>query len=107
MTETMERILVLMLRRKRSHTPGRDDAMTCAEIAHGLGFHRGMDDGRAAHDGRSMSPAQRVIFPVIALRKRGLLGYAARPNGLTGGADRLTAEGERVAAELLARLPSS
>jgi hypothetical protein len=97
MTETMERILVLLLRAKRSHTPTREDAWTCADIAYRLGFQTGSD--RSAHDGRFMSPAQRVIGPVIALRKRGLLEHGHRPGGRSGTAYRLTPLGERVASE--------
>lgn len=37
-----------------------------------------------ARDGRVMAPAQRVIFSLTALRKRGLVGLGRRLDGLSG-----------------------
>jgi hypothetical protein len=100
MTDTMERILVLLVRHARGHHPLRGEAMTCLDMAHGLGFRSG-SDRRSARDGRVMSPAQRVIQPVTALRKLGLLRLAPRPDRLTGTAYALTEEGEREADKLI------
>jgi hypothetical protein len=68
-------------------------SMTGNEIARACGHVRGQDQNRHAHDGRAMAPAQRVIFPLIGLRSRGLVGHANRRDGLSGGAFILTAKG--------------
>jgi hypothetical protein len=68
-------------------------AMTGNEIARACGYDRGQNANRHAHDGRAMGPAQRVIFPLIGLRSRGLVGHASRRDGLSGGAFILTDRG--------------
>ena len=67
--------------------------MTGNEIARACGFNRGQDANRHSHNGRAMAPAQRVIFPLIGLKQRGLVGTASRRDGLSGGAFVLTEEG--------------
>lgn len=75
-------------------------AERAATIALRCGFNTGQDKGRHAHDGRSMSPAQRVIFPLTALRKLGLVGMARRRDGLSGTAYVITEEGRKLHASL-------
>lgn len=69
------------------------EAMTANAIAYACGFYTGQDKNRHAHDGRRMAPAQRVIFPLTALRARGLVGFAERPDRLSGTAHTLTRAG--------------
>lgn len=75
---------------KGCYRPG----MTPNDIAKACGLRRGQDKNRHARDGRAMAPAQRVIFPLIALRKRGLVDMTRRPDGLSGTAYVLTDNGE-------------
>jgi hypothetical protein len=67
--------------------------LTANQIARACGYWRGQDANRHSHNGRAMAPAQRVIFPLIGLRDRGLVGHANRTDGLSGGAVILTGKG--------------
>lgn len=49
-----------------------------------------------------MAPSQRIIFPLTALRKRGLVYLCSRPDGMSGTAYGLTDEGKLEIAETLA-----
>lgn len=87
MTATMRRVLRVL---EAATVP-----MTASEIAHGCKFQRGQDRNRHARDGRRMSVAQRVIFPLIGLRKLGLVRYGSRPDGLSGTAYVITGDGRK------------
>lgn len=63
------------------------------EIAGQMGFDHGMGGDGYARNGRRMAPAQRVIFPLIALRRRGLVVMRSRRDGLSGTAYSLSAKG--------------
>ena len=66
-------------------------------IATRLGFHSGHLPGKPQcnHAGRRMGPAQRVIFALNALTKRGLVRWGDRPDGLSGTAYEITGEGRK------------
>jgi len=70
-----------------------DRPLIANQIAHACGYVRGQDANRHAHDGRAMAPAQRVIFALIGLRKRGLVRHCHRTDGLSGDAFMLTGAG--------------
>lgn len=75
-------------------TPGFNGrAIPPNDIAALLGFRTGQDRNRHARDGRAMGPAQRVIFPLSALRKRGFVAMSPRTDGLSGTAYRITDAG--------------
>jgi len=52
-----------------------------------------MHGDRYSHTGKRMGPANRVNFAVTALERRGLVRYARRPDGLSGGAYEITDAG--------------
>lgn len=68
-------------------------SMTGNQIARACGFDLGQDKSKHSHNGRAMAPAQRVIFAIIGLRKRGLVGYGTRRDKLSGTAFVLTGTG--------------
>jgi len=92
------------LDRRRSASSGWTGpfAHIVAEVAWEAGFKDGSDLA-TAHDGRVMSNAQRLIFPMTALRKRELVRFATRPDGYTGSAYMLTREGQQAVDALLAQ----
>lgn len=74
-----------------------DAAMTPNQIGYSLGFKDGgtgggHGNGRGSGH-RVFGPAQRVNFPLTALRKRGLVGFAPRPDGHAGMAYEITDDG--------------
>lgn len=71
---------------------GRDGA-TAAHIAQVVAGEHVMRYPRFSHNGKAMSTATRVTPGIIALRNRGLIGFAYRPGGRSGTADALTAKG--------------
>lgn len=92
MTERMWQVLVALARLEaRGMAPA-----AAADIAWEAGFRGGQDHQRTASDGRVMSPAQRVIFPLQALRRKEYVGYASRPDGTAGTAYILTDAGRDV-----------
>lgn len=76
-----------------SRTNGHRISMTPNDLARACGFDRGQAKHKHAHDGRAMAPAQRVIFPLIGLRERGLVTFGRRTDGLSGTAYCLTEAG--------------
>lgn len=62
-------------------------AMTANEIGYKLDLPRvearGRGNGRGSGH-RVFGPAQRIIFPLTALRKRGLICFTSRNDGLSG-----------------------
>lgn len=80
------------------HAAGRPG---CGETHAAIALTMGLDGVRAK--GRHQNPAQRVIFPMIALGERGLVRDGVRRDGLSGGASQLTPEGARLARELRAK----
>lgn len=91
LTERMEHVLRLLA----AFTKGdHRERMTPNDIAARLGFRRGQDHNRHSHNGRIMAPAQRVIFPLTALRSRGLVALASRVDGRSGSAYAITDAGE-------------
>lgn len=68
-------------------------SMTGNELGRACGFAVGQPIGHHARDGRSMGPAQRVIFAIVGLKNRGLVGYGTRRDRLSGTAYCLTAAG--------------
>lgn len=66
---------------------------TAAHTAIAVARHHTMRYPRLSHHGKAMSTATRVTPGIIALRNRGLIGFAYRPGGRTGTADALTAKG--------------
>ncbi len=68
-------------------------SMTGNELGRACGLDLGQDRGKHSHNGRAMGPAQRVIFALIGLRKRGLVGYGSRRDRLSGAAYVLTGTG--------------
>lgn len=105
LTERMERILVALLEEDATPLGGR--SMTGNALGQTLGFSHGMEGDRYSHNGKRMGAANRVNFAVSALKKRGLVGYAARNDGLSGGATRLTREGEAEAIRIRDRAVES
>lgn len=90
MTDRMRQVLDALA---RLEARGRVPA-SANEIAYEIGFTSGQPGHHmTARDGRGMAPAQRVIFSLTALRKRGLVGLGRRLDGLSGTAYRLTATG--------------
>lgn len=70
---------------------------TAAHIAQVVAHNHVMRYPRFSHNGKAMSTATRVTPGIIALRNRGLIGFAKRPGGRTGTADALTPlGGERI-----------
>lgn len=72
-------------------------------IGYALGFRPapsqgGLGGGRGSGAGTGV--AQRVNFPLTALRKRGLVGFGWRPDGLSGTAYSITSDGRAALAEL-------
>lgn len=67
--------------------------MTNNEIGHALGFSHGMHGDRYSHTGKRMGAANRVNFSVTRLEALGLVRYAPRPSGLSGGAYAITEAG--------------
>jgi hypothetical protein len=66
-------------------------AMTPNEIGSAIGLHAGDVSGGRGQGGRgsghrSFGPAQRIIPTLTALRRRGLIHHAQRPDGLSGSA---------------------
>lgn len=90
LSERMEKILVALY--DGGATSTAEFGMTGNEIGMTLGFETGSD--RFSKTGKVMGPANRVNFAVSALERRGLVRFAARRGGLTGGARRLTVAGE-------------
>lgn len=86
LTERMEKILVVLLE--------ADESMTGNQIGHALGFSHGMHGDRHSRRGKRMGAANRVNFAVTALKRRGLVTYARRRDGLSGSATMLTEAGE-------------
>lgn len=58
-----------------------------------IGSACGLRSIRATHAGKFQGPAQRVIGALNALRKRGLIDFGSRPDGLSGTAYALTPKG--------------
>lgn len=71
------------------------DVVSPNEIAYEIGFTAGQDGDKSARDGRRMAPAQRVIFPLISLRRRGLVAMRSRRDGMSGVGYSLTERGWR------------
>lgn len=75
------------------------EPMSANGIGYALGFRPGEVQAsipkHSAGGGciRSMGPAQRVNFPLTALRRRGLVGFGRRPDGRSGTAYVITADG--------------
>lgn len=95
LTDLQKRILLVLA--------GADSdyhALTSNDIGHRCGFRTGSD--RIAHDGRVMGAANRVNFPMYSLRKRGLIWFSPRTDGLSGTAYRLTDAGRAAARALQA-----
>jgi len=69
------------------------EPMTGNQIGLGLGLRRGQRK-RGPWSGPT-GPAQRAIPALIGLRRRGLIRYARRVDGLSGTADRITDEGRQ------------
>jgi hypothetical protein len=76
---------------------------TAGYIAHAVAQRHPMANPRYSMRGRGrqVSAATRVTPGITALRKRGLIGLAPRPDGLSGTADCLTPEGDTRVRELL------
>ena len=75
-----------------------DYPMTPNSIAYAMGYRPG--DAKSANHGRGnttrvMGPAVHVNTALTALRKRGLVTFGARPDGLSGTAYSLTEAGFR------------
>lgn len=89
LSDLQRRVLLVLLNSGRAEPP--------ADIAYEMGFQPEPSRGRSA---RVFSPAQKIIGPLTGLRGRGLVGTAARRDGLSGTAYVLTVEGKRVAEAL-------
>ena len=59
-----------------------------------IGSACGLRSSRATHAGKFQGPAQRVIGALNALRRRGLIDFGDRPDGLSGTAYSLTTKGQ-------------
>lgn len=70
---------------------------TAAEVGRACGHWRG--NSKPTRDGRSMSPAQRVMFPLAALVKRGLVTRGVRFGVITSTVFELSEAGRTFAAE--------
>lgn len=91
MTERMRQVLDALARLEaRGKVPA-----PAADIAWEAGFRTGQDARRSARDGRTMSPAQRVIFPLHALSAGELVALGRRRDGLSGTAYVLTDAGRQ------------
>ena len=58
-----------------------------------IGSACGLRCTRSTHAGKVQGPAQRVIGALNALRRRGLIDFGSRPDGLSGTAYSLTTRG--------------
>lgn len=74
-----------------------DRPLTGNAIGTACGFRSGYNERtksvHTTHAGKVQGPAQRVIGSLNALRKRGLIDFGNRPDGLTGTAYSLTSKG--------------
>lgn len=70
-----------------------DDGMTGNEIGLAVGEQWGNVRRGGSRWSGGMGPAQRIIFPLSALYRRGLVAPAERRDGLTGTAYRITQAG--------------
>lgn len=99
----MRKVVIAMY---HTETGGSHWGMTGNEIGYAVGFRGGEVkanvSGAAASGGcvRSMGAAQKVIPVIVALDRRGLIAFAARRDGRSGTAYRLTPEGIKIATEL-------
>jgi hypothetical protein len=57
------------------------------------GYNERTKSVHTTHAGKVQGPAQRVIGALNALRKRGLIDFGSRPDGLSGTAYTLTSKG--------------
>lgn len=71
--------------------------LTGNAIGTACGFRGGYNERtksvHTTHAGKVQGPAQRVIGALNALRKRGLIDFGSRPDGLSGTAYALTSKG--------------
>lgn len=82
-TERQRRIL---------HYLAENGTDTPAGIAYGIGITKGPRRRRGPWSGYQ-SPAQHIISSLTGLRRRGLIGFGSRSDGLSGTAYTITAEG--------------
>ena len=72
--------------------------LTGNQIGTACGFRAGYNERtksvHTTHAGKVQGPAQRVIGALNALRRRGLIDFSSRPDGLSGTAYTLTAKGK-------------
>jgi glycerate-2-kinase len=79
----------------------RHGTATAAAVAIQVGGEHRMELTQYSRTGRRMNDAVRVTPGITVLRKRGLLTWARRYDGLSGSADALTAAGFKRVRELL------
>lgn len=102
MSETMEKIL-----KELFTLEGTDDALwglTPNQIGSRIGVppvFGGRGQGGKGKGHRAFGPAQRVIFPLTALKKRGFVESGERKDGLSGVSYSLTMAGKWKAEELI------
>ena len=74
-----------------------DKPLTGNAIGTACGFRAGYNErtksDHTTHAGKVQGPAQRVIGALNTLRKRGLIDFGRRPDGLSGTAYTLTPKG--------------
>lgn len=74
-----------------------DKPLTSNAIGTACGFRAGYNERtksvHTTHAGKVQGPAQRVIGALNGLRKRGLIDFGSRPDGLSGTAYSLTTKG--------------
>jgi len=80
-----------------------DKPLTGNAIGSACGFRGGYNERtksvHTTHAGKVQGPAQRVIGALNALRKRGLIDFGSRPDGLSGTAYSLTSKGREFCKE--------
>jgi hypothetical protein len=84
----MREVLAVLAREDRPMTGNEIGLAVNAKTIRG-----GRGQGGRGRGARTFGPAQQVIPVLTALRKRGLTTHAARPDGMSGTADRITDEG--------------
>lgn len=92
LSDLQRQVLLVLVDSGKSETP--------TDIAYEMGFQPFSARGKAS---RMFSPAQKIIGPLVGLRKRGLVVPTGRRDGRSGTAYVLTAEGKRIAEVLAMR----
>jgi hypothetical protein len=92
LTDRQRQVLTAMFEREKKETVY---GMSGNEIGYAVGFRPGDAMVRRGPAVKAMGPAQKVIGSMIGLERRGLIRWAARRDGRSGSAYRLTEKGKQ------------